>query len=191
MLSQEQADALAAAGLSAYNHNLDTSREFYSSIITTRSYDERLDTLARVRQAGVTVCSGGIIGMGEDRDDRYRLLRQLATLDPHPESVPINLLVAVQGTPLEGRPTEDPLELVRMIATARVLMPGSHVRLSAGRMSLSDEAQVLCFMAGANSVFLGDTLLTTPNPEVDKDRALFERVGIQLQSAPISTDAAP
>ena len=189
MLTQEQADALAAAGLSAYNHNLDTSREFYSSIITTRSYDERLETLARVRQAGVTVCSGGIIGMGEDRDDRYRLLRQLATLDPHPESVPINLLVAVQGTPLGGRAAEDPLELVRMIATARVLMPGSYVRLSAGRLSLSDEAQVLCFMAGANSVFLGDTLLTTPNPEVDKDRALFERVGIQLQ--PTSTDAAP
>ncbi len=189
MLTQEQADALAAAGLSAYNHNLDTSREFYSSIITTRSYDERLETLARVRQAGVTVCSGGIIGMGEDRDDRYRLLRQLATLDPHPESVPINLLVAVQGTPLGGRAAEDPLELVRMIATARVLMPGSYVRLSAGRLSLSDEAQVLCFMAGANSVFLGDTLLTTPNPEAEKDRALFERVGIQLQ--PTSTDAAP
>ena len=191
MLTQEQADALASAGLSAYNHNLDTSREFYSSIITTRSYDDRLETLARVRQAGVTVCSGGIIGMGEDRDDRYRLLRQLATLDPHPESVPINLLVAVQGTPLGGRATEDPLELVRMIATARVLMPESHVRLSAGRLSLSDEAQVLCFMAGANSVFLGDTLLTTPNPDVDRDRALFERVGIQLQPTPTSTDAAP
>ena len=191
MLTQEQADALASAGLSAYNHNLDTSREFYDSIITTRSYDERLDTLARVRQAGVTVCSGGIIGMGEDRDDRYRLLRQLATLDPHPESVPINLLVSVQGTPLEGRATEDPLELVRMIATARVLMPTSHVRLSAGRLSLSDEAQVLCFMAGANSVFLGDTLLTTPNPDVARDRALFERVGIQLQPTSTSTDAAP
>jgi biotin synthase len=190
MLTQEQADALAAAGLSAYNHNLDTSREFYSSIITTRSYDERLETLARVRQSGVTVCSGGIIGMGEDRNDRYGLLRQLATLDPHPESVPINLLVAVQGTPLGGRETEDPLELVRMIATARVLMPESYVRLSAGRLSLSDEAQVLCFMAGANSVFLGDRLLTTPNPEVDTDRALFERVGIQLQPTPTSTDAS-
>ena len=191
MLTQEQADALAAAGLSAYNHNLDTSREFYSSIITTRSYDERLETLARVRQAGVTVCSGGIIGMGENRDDRYRLLRQLATLEPHPESVPINLLVAVHGTPLANRTAEDPLELVRMIATARLLMPRSYVRLSAGRLSLSDEAQVLCFMAGANSVFLGDTLLTTPNPEADTDRALFARVGIQLQPTPTSTDAAP
>ncbi|MDA1184478.1 MAG: biotin synthase BioB [Acidobacteria bacterium] len=192
MLTQEQADALAEAGLSAYNHNLDTSREFYDSIITTRSYDERLETLARVRHAGVTVCSGGIIGMGEDRHDRYRLLRQLATLDPHPESVPINLLVAVDGTPLADRTAEDPLELVRMIATARVLMPRSHVRLSAGRLSLSDEAQVLCFMAGANSVFLGDTLLTTPNPEADEDRALFARVGIRLQPTPAtSTDAAP
>jgi len=191
MLTQEQADALATAGLSAYNHNLDTSREFYSSIITTRTYDERLETLARVRQSGVTVCSGGIIGMGEGRDDRYGLLCQLATLKPHPESVPINLLVAVQGTPLGDRATEDPLELVRMIATARILMPASYVRLSAGRLSLSDEAQVLCFMAGANSVFLGDTLLTTPNPDVNKDRALFERVGIQLQPIQTSTDATP
>ena len=190
MLTQEQADALSAAGLSAYNHNLDTSREFYSTIITTRSYDERLETLARVRQAGISVCCGGIIGMGEDRDDRYRLLHQLATLAPHPESVPVNLLVAMQGTPLGNRTTEDPLELVRMIATARVLMPQSYVRLSAGRLSLSDEAQVLCFLAGANSVFLGNTLLTTPNPEADADRALFERVGIRLQM-PISTSAAP
>jgi len=129
--------------------------------------------------------------MGENRDDRYRLLRQLATLEPHPESVPINLLVAVHGTPLANRTAEDPLELVRMIATARLLMPRSYVRLSAGRLSLSDEAQVLCFMAGANSVFLGDTLLTTPNPEADTDRALFARVGIQLQPTPTSTDAAP
>jgi biotin synthase len=191
MLTQEQADALSAAGLSAYNHNLDTSREFYDTIITTRSYDERLDTLARVRQAGITVCCGGIIGMGEGRDDRYRLLHQLATLDPHPESVPINLLVAMQGTPLGDRTTEDPLELVRMIATARLLMPQSYVRLSAGRLSLSDEAQVLCFLAGANSVFLGDRLLTTPNPEVDTDRALFERLGIRLQPTPVSSTPAP
>lgn len=191
MLTQDQADALSAAGLSAYNHNLDTSREFYGTIITTRSYDERLETLARVRQAGITVCCGGIIGMGENRADRYRLLHQLATLDPHPESVPVNLLVAMPGTPLGNRPTEDPLELVRMIATARVLMPASYVRLSAGRLSLSDEAQVLCFMAGANSVFLGDTLLTTPNPEVDTDLELFERVGIRLQLASTSTNAAP
>ena len=191
MLTQKQADALSAAGLSAYNHNLDTSREFYSTIITTRSYDERLETLARVRQADISVCCGGIIGMGEDRDDRYRLLHQLATLAPHPESVPVNLLVAVQGTPLGNRITEDPLELVRMIATARVLMPQSYVRLSAGRLSLSDEAQVLCFLAGANSVFLGDTLLTAPNPEADTDRALFERVGIRLQPMPRSTSTAP
>jgi biotin synthase len=180
MLTQDQADALAAAGLSAYNHNLDTSREFYGQIITTRTYDERLDTLARVRKAGITVCCGGIIGMGEDRPARYRLLHELATLDPHPESVPINLLVGVDGTPLAERPAEDPLELVRMIATARVLMPGAFVRLSAGRLGLSDEAQLLCFMAGANSVFLGDTLLTTPNPETDTDRALFARLGLEL-----------
>jgi biotin synthase len=181
MLTQEQADALAAAGLTAYNHNLDTSREFYGSIITTRTYDERLETLARVRRSGVSVCCGGIIGMGEDRPARYRLLHELATLDPHPESVPINLLVGVEGTPLGDRPAEDPLELVRMIATARLLMPASFVRLSAGRLGLSDEAQLLCFLAGANSVFLGDTLLTTPNPEANVDRALFDRLGLQLQ----------
>ncbi len=181
MLTRVQAGALADAGLTAYNHNLDTSADFYGSIITTRTYDERLETLARVRQAGISVCCGGIIGMGEDRHVRYRLLQQLATLDPHPESVPVNLLVAVKGTPLGDHAPEDPLELVRMIATARVLMPRAYVRLSAGRLSLSDEAQVLCFMAGANSVFLGDRLLTTPNPEADDDRALFERVGIRLQ----------
>ena len=182
MLSQEQADALADAGLTAYNHNLDTSPEFYGSIITTRTYQDRLETLACVRRAGVTVCSGGIIGMGEDRRDRFRLLQQLATLEPHPESVPINLLVAVEGTPLGHRPSEDPLELVRTIATARVLMPRSYVRLSAGRMSLSDEAQLLCFMAGANSVFLGDRLLTTPNRDAHADRALFDRLGLHLQA---------
>lgn len=181
MLTQEQADALAAAGLTAYNHNLDTSREFYGTIITTRTYDDRLETLSRVRRSGVSVCCGGIIGMGEDRPARYRLLHELATLDPHPESVPVNLLVGVEGTPLGNRPAEDPLELVRMIATARLLMPRSYVRLSAGRLGLSDEAQVLCFLAGANSVFLGDTLLTTPNPGEDADRALFDRLGIQLQ----------
>jgi biotin synthase len=136
-----------------------------------------------VRAAGVTVCSGGIIGMGESRDARLGLLQQLAALDPHPESVPINLLVAVDGTPLAGRPPEDPLDLVRMIATARILMPRSYVRLSAGRLSLSDEAQALCFLAGANSVFLGDRLLTTPNPTADVDRALFDRLGIRLQAS--------
>ncbi len=182
MLTQDQADALAEAGLSAYNHNLDTSPEFYGSIITTRTYQERLDTLARVRRAGVTLCCGGIIGMGEDRAARYGLLRQLANLDPHPESVPINMLVAVEGTPLGDRPAEDALELVRMIATARILMPKSMVRLSAGRLALSEEAQALCFLAGANSVFLGEKLLTTPNPEADADQRLFEKLGVKLRA---------
>jgi biotin synthase len=190
MLTQVQADALSDAGLTAYNHNLDSSPEFYGSIITTRTYDDRLETLARVRRAGVTVCSGGIIGMGEDRRARYGLLQQLATLNPHPESVPINLLVRVPGTPLADRPQEDPLELVRMVATARLLMPRSYVRLSAGRLTLSAESQLLCFLAGANSVFLGDKLLTTPNPEVDEDRALFDRLGIRLQvTTPVSQGA--
>lgn len=181
MLDQEQANALADAGLTAYNHNLDTSPEFYGQIITTRTYADRLATLQRVRAAGITVCCGGIIGMGESRDARIGLLQQLATLTPHPESVPINMLVAVEGTPLASRPPEDPLDVVRMIATARVLMPRSYVRLSAGRLSLSDEAQALCFLAGANSVFLGDRLLTTPNPIPDVDRSLFERLGLRLQ----------
>ena len=180
MLTQDQADALAAAGLTAYNHNLDTSPEFYGQIITTRTYDDRLQTLARVRRAGVTVCSGGIIGMGEDRAVRYRMLRQLAALDPHPESVPINLLVRVGGTPLADVPPEDPLELVRTIATARLLMPASFVRLSAGRLSLTDEAQALCFLAGANSIFLGDRLLTTPNPGQTHDDRLLARLGMRL-----------
>src|SRR5579863_204872 len=183
MLTQDQADALAEAGLSAYNHNLDTSPDFYGQIITTRTYQERLSTLARVRQAGVTVCCGGIIGMGEDRAARYGLLRELSSLRPHPESVPVNLLVRVEGTPLADRPPEDPLELVRMIATARILMPATMVRLSAGRLSLSDEAQALCLLAGANSVFLGDRLLTTPNPEADDDRRLFEKLGMHLREA--------
>jgi biotin synthase len=181
MLDERQADALADAGLTAYNHNLDTSPEFYGQIITTRTYDERLATLQRVRAAGITVCCGGIIGMGESREARIGLLQQLATLNPHPESVPINMLVAVEGTPLGSRPPEDPLDVVRMIATARILMPQSYVRLSAGRLSLSDEAQALCFLAGANSVFLGDRLLTTPNPTTDIDRSLFERLGLRLQ----------
>jgi biotin synthase len=181
MLDERQADALADAGLTAYNHNLDTSPEFYGQIITTRTYDERLATLQRVRAAGITVCCGGIIGMGESREARIGLLQQLATLNPHPESVPINMLVAVEGTPLGSRPPEDPLDVVRMIATARMLMPQSYVRLSAGRLSLSDEAQALCFLAGANSVFLGDRLLTTPNPTTDIDRSLFARLGLRLQ----------
>jgi biotin synthase len=190
MLTQAQADALAEAGLTAYNHNLDTSPEFYGSIISTRTYDERLDTLARVRRAGITVCSGGIIGMGEDRRARYGMLRQLSSLRPHPESVPINLLVRVEGTPLGDRPPEDPFELVRTIATARVIMPISRVRLSAGRLALTDEAQALCFLAGANSVFLGDRLLTTPNPGQGHDEELLERLGMRL-SAPAPAAAAP
>jgi len=183
MLEQDQADALAEAGLTAYNHNLDTSPEFYGEIITTRTYGDRLATLARVRAAGITVCCGGIIGMGESRDARLALLQQLAALEPHPESVPINMLVAVEGTPLAARPAEDPLDLVRLIATARIMMPRSYVRLSAGRLSLSDEAQALCFLAGANSVFLGDRLLTPPNPGADADRTLFEKLGLRLQPA--------
>ena len=189
MLTQEQADALADAGLTAYNHNLDTSPEFYGSIITTRTYQERLDTLARVRRSGVTVCCGGIIGMGEDRTVRYGLLRQLASLNPHPESVPVNLLMRVDGTPLADVPPVDPLELVRTIATARILMPLSFVRLSAGRSQMSDEAQALCFLAGANSVFLGDRLLTTPNPSASHDEQLLDRLGMRL-TTPASLAAA-
>jgi len=183
MLTEEQAAALAGAGLNAYNHNLDTSAEFYGEIISTRTYSDRLTTLDRVRRSGVTVCCGGIIGMGESRQERYRLLRELSTLDPHPESVPVNMLVRVEGTPLASQRALDPLELVRMIAAARILMPASMVRLSAGRLSLSDEAQALCFLAGANSIFMGDRLLTTPNPEADADRRLFDKLGMRLMTA--------
>ncbi len=186
MLTSNQANALADAGLTAYNHNLDTSPEFYGEIITTRTYQDRLDTLDRVRRAGITVCCGGIIGMGENATARCGLLEQLASLDPHPESVPINMLVRVPGTPLAGQADadllqNDALELVRTIATARVLMPLAKVRLSAGRLALSEEAQALCFLAGANSVFLGDRLLTTPNPGQAADTKLFERLGLRLE----------
>jgi biotin synthase len=184
MLTDEQAGALAAAGLTAYNHNLDTSPEFYNAIITTRTYQDRLDTLARVRNAGITVCSGGIVGMGETRRDRWSLLQQLANLKPHPESVPINLLVRVPGTPLANQQPLDSFELIRTIATARILMPSSFVRLSAGRMELSDEAQALCFVAGANSIFMGDRLLTTPNPETDTDRDLLNKLGMKTLTGP-------
>jgi biotin synthase len=183
MLSDEQAAALAEAGLTAYNHNLDTSAEFYGEIISTRTYQDRLTTLERVRRSGVTVCCGGIIGMGESRQERYRLLRELSTLNPHPESVPVNMLVRVEGTPLASQKAIDPLELVRMIAAARILMPASMVRLSAGRLSLSDEAQALCFLAGANSIFMGDRLLTTPNPEAGADRQLLDKLGMRLMTA--------
>jgi biotin synthase len=181
MLSDQQAQALAMAGLTAYNHNLDTSPEFYGEIITTRTYEDRLETLRHVRQNGITVCCGGIIGMGETRQDRYRLLEQLAIQRPHPESVPINLLVRVEGTPLSRQDALDPFEMVRMIATARITMPASMVRLSAGRLSLSDEAQALCFLAGANSIFLGEKLLTTPNPESSHDQLLLNKLGMHLR----------
>ena len=184
MLTDAQAERLAAAGLTAYNHNLDTSPEHYDRIITTRTYQERLETLARVRQAGITLCCGGIIGLGETTSDRAGLLQVLASLDPHPESVPINALVAVEGTPLEQQPPVDPLELVRMVATARILMPFSRVRLSAGREQLSREAQILCLQAGADSIFYGDTLLTTGNPDVDSDRALLAAAGVNVLEVP-------
>ncbi|HZT68640.1 MAG TPA: biotin synthase BioB [Terriglobia bacterium] len=179
MLTREQAQRLAEAGLTAYNHNLDTSPEFYGRIITTRRYEDRLRTLEHVRKAGITVCCGGIIGMGESDEDRIGLLHQLATLDPHPESVPINMLVAVEGTPLAHAQPVDPLALVRCIATARILMPASMVRLSAGRRSLSREAAALCFLAGANSIFTGEKLLTTPNPETAEDEQLFRDLGLR------------
>ncbi len=178
MLDDEQAKALAEAGLTAYNHNLDTSREFYGSIVTTRTYDERLLTLDRVTKAGIGVCCGGIIGMGESITDRCRMLVTLARMTPHPSSVPVNALVPVEGTPLELRPPVDPLELVRMIATARIVMPRAMVRLSAGREELSREAQVLCFLAGANSIFYGDKLLTTGNPDVEADQKLMRDAGL-------------
>ncbi|MBL6800273.1 MAG: biotin synthase BioB [Synechococcus sp. BS307-5m-G37] len=186
MLTDTQAERLAEAGLTAYNHNLDTSPEHYDNIITTRTYQERLETLQRVRQAGVTLCCGGIIGMGESLRDRASMLQVLACLDPHPESVPINALVAVEGTPLEAQPSIDPLELVRMVAVARILMPYSRVRLSAGREQLNREAQILCLQAGADSIFYGDSLLTTSNPAVESDRALLAAAGVQAswQEAP-------
>jgi len=179
MLNGSQAARLKDAGLTAYNHNLDTSPEFYGSIITTRVYDDRLRTLAAVRKAGITVCCGGILGMGERESDRIGLLHQLATLEPHPESVPINMLVRVEGTPLASMPALDPLEMVRAIATARILMPASRVRLAAGRKQLSPEAVTLCFLAGANSIFVGEKLLTTPNPGADEDEQLLQSLGLK------------
>jgi biotin synthase len=178
MLSPGQAQRLKDAGLDAYNHNLDTSREHYRSIVSTHSYDDRLATLAAVRAAGITVCSGGVIGMGESIEDRCELLRTLASLDPHPESVPINALVPVPGTPLEGAPRVDPLDVVRMVACARILMPSARVRLSAGRKDLPREAQILAIYAGANSIFFGDTLLTAPNSDSDDDRELLRATGL-------------
>jgi biotin synthase len=181
MLTEPQAKKLKDAGLDAYNHNLDTSRENYRSIIKTRTFDDRLRTLDNVRKAGITVCSGGIIGMGESIDDRAEMLRTLANLTPQPESVPVNALVAVEGTPLADMPKVDPLDLVRMIAVARILMPMARVRLSAGREGMTREAQMLCMLAGANSIFFGEKLLTTPNPHADEDLALIRDAGLQAQ----------
>jgi biotin synthase len=178
MLRPGQAEELRDAGLDYYNHNLDTSPEFYGNIITTRDYRDRLETLQRVRDAGLRVCCGGIVGMGETRRDRAALIAQLASLDPYPESVPINALVRVEGTPLQDGDSLDPLEFVRTIAAARIAMPKARVRLSAGRESMSDEMQALCFLAGANSVFYGERLLTTGNPQAQRDRALFQRLGL-------------
>ncbi|MDO6705619.1 MULTISPECIES: biotin synthase BioB [unclassified Photobacterium] len=188
MISGEQANTLADAGLDYYNHNLDTSPEYYGNIITTRTYQDRLDTLSHVRDAGMKICSGGIIGMGESARDRAGLLVELANLPVHPESVPINMLVKVKGTPLESVDDVDPLDFVRIIAVARIMMPKSAVRLSAGREGMSAETQTLCFMAGANSVFYGCKLLTTPNPEEDKDMQLFKKLGINRQEQAAKPD---
>jgi biotin synthase len=186
MLTPVQARRLKDAGLDYYNHNLDTSEDFYGEIITTRTYQDRLDTLAAVRDAGISICCGGILGMGEDAADRVALLHTLATLSPHPESVPINNLVQVEGTPLAGTAPLDPIEFVRIIALARILMPRAHVRLSAGRSTMSDEMQALCFLAGANSIFYGEKLLTTGNPDTASDHALFGRLGIRPEPAAAS-----
>ena len=180
MLTDKQTQALKEGGLDYYNHNLDTSEDYYSEIITTRTYQDRLDTLERVRDAGINVCCGGIVGMGESETDRAKLLLQLANLPKHPESVPINMLVQVQGTPLHGTETLDPIVFVRTVAVARIMMPHSRVRLSAGRTQMSDEMQALCFLAGANSIFYGDKLLTTDNPMTNQDKQLFARLGVRM-----------
>ncbi len=182
MLTSEQAERLKDAGCHAYNHNLDTSPEFYKEIITTRTYEDRLNTLKNVRSAGMTVCCGGILGMGEALDDRLGLLRELANQNPHPESVPINLLVKVEGTPLEKEGDVDPIDFVRTVATARIIMPKSYVRLSAGRLSMTEELQALCFVSGANSIFAGEKLLTTPNPDVEEDVSLLKKLGMKFKT---------
>ena len=200
MLTEEQARKLADAGLYSYNHNLDTSRDHYKEIITTRTYDDRLATLDNVRKAGVTVCCGGIIGLGETQEDRISMLHTLATLPEHPDSVPINALVRIKGTPLQNNARTDQWDMVRMIATARILMPRTMVRLSAGRTEMSQAEQALCFLAGANSIFAGDKLLTTPNPSFEEDQQLFDLLGLrareafkaekELTRAPVPTPAA-
>ncbi|MDA3868730.1 MAG: biotin synthase BioB [Gammaproteobacteria bacterium] len=189
MLTEAQTARLKEAGLDYYNHNLDTSPEFYGDIITTRTYQDRLDTLAHVREAGINTCSGGILGMGESRTDRASLLQQLANLPKHPDSVPINMLVAIKGTPLQDVPKLEALEFIRSVAVARIMMPESYVRLSAGRAEMSDETQAMCFFAGANSIFYGDRLLTTDNPDENHDQQLFDRLGIQTLKTEISNDA--
>ncbi len=187
MVNDSQAKRLKEAGLSAYNHNLDTSESYYGKIIHTREYQDRLDTLANVREAGISVCCGGILGMGETEEDRIHFLHTLANFDPQPESVPINALVPVEGTPLAEMPPLDPFDFIRVIACARILMPRSRVRLSAGRLSLSEEAQALAFLAGANSIFTGDQLLTTPNPGFDTDSTLLKKLGVE-KKAPFSVE---
>lgn len=189
MLSENQARRLAEAGLTAYNHNLDTGPAYYDKIVTTRTYEQRLETIARVREAGVSVCCGGILGMGESLDDRLEMLCVLAGLDPHPESVPINALMTVEGTPLANQPPVPPIEMARTIAVARIFMPESMVRLSAGRVHMSTEAQALCFLAGANSIFAGDTLLTTPNPTEDSDRDLLQKLGMRPCEQPVASSS--
>ncbi len=191
MLKPQQAQQLADAGLDYYNHNIDTSPEYYKEIITTRTFEDRLDTLSNVRAAGMKVCCGGIVGMGEQPADRAELLRTLANLPQHPESVPINNLVQVPGTPLAGAERLDPFDFVRTIAVARILMPKSHVRLSAGRQQMSDELQALCFLAGANSIFYGEKLLTTGNPDHVRDQQLFARLGLRADREPADAEAAP
>jgi biotin synthase len=186
MVTEDQARRMKEAGLDAYNHNLDTSDAYYDRIIQTRKYGDRLNTLANVRKAGITVCCGGIVGMGESDDDRISLLHTLASLPEPPESVPINALVAVEGTPLADRPNVSIWDMVRTIATARILMPTSMVRLSAGRLGMTESDQALCFLAGANSIFAGDKLLTTPNPGVDRDRALFDNLGLVPKAAVVA-----
>jgi biotin synthase len=187
MLEAGQAEQLKNAGLDYYNHNIDTSPDFYGDVISTREYNDRLDTLGRVRNAGLKICCGGIVGMGETRQQRAGLIAQLANMNPYPESVPINHLVQVEGTPLHGLPPLDPLEFVRTIAVARVTMPKARVRLSAGRRELGEAVQAMCFMAGANSIFYGDKLLTTDNPEANDDRALLEKLGLKTRSATLDS----
>ena len=191
MIEGAQAQALAEAGLDYYNHNLDTSPEYYGEIITTRTYADRLETLQNVRDAGMKICSGGILGMGEGVEDRAGLLIQLANMNPHPESVPVNMLVKVEGTPMADNEEIDAIEFLRAIAVARILMPRSHVRLSAGRENMSEEMQAMAFFAGANSIFYGDKLLTTANPEANSDRALFNKLGINADAAPLPDDVEP